>query len=69
MRSSFDDQHRHGKNVDSRSCGPVIAAQVDMSMAQAQLLIRKKGYMGLPVVNDGRLVGMLSRRDYKHRNE
>ena len=44
---------------------PVITVEADTSMKAAGKVLREKGCTGLPVVKDGRLVGILSRRDFK----
>jgi nanoRNase/pAp phosphatase (c-di-AMP/oligoRNAs hydrolase) len=44
---------------------PVFTVAADTSMAAAGKLLREKGCTGLPVVKDDRLVGILSRRDFK----
>jgi len=44
---------------------PVVTVDVDTSMADAGLVLRKNGCTGLPVIQDGRLAGILSRRDFK----
>ncbi len=49
---------------------PVFTVDTGITMAEAGRLLREKGCTGLPVESDGRLVGILSRRDFKRlRNE
>ena len=43
---------------------PVFSVASDTSMAEARLLMREKDCTGLPVIDDGRLVGVISRRDF-----
>jgi nanoRNase/pAp phosphatase (c-di-AMP/oligoRNAs hydrolase) len=43
---------------------PVFSVASDTSMAEARLLMRQKDCTGLPVIDEGRLVGVLSRRDF-----
>ncbi len=44
---------------------PVFSVTSDMSMGSAADFLEEKGCMGLPVVDDERLVGVISRRDFK----
>ena len=44
---------------------PVYSVTTDTSMEAVAGILRHRGYTGLPVVNDGGLVGVISRRDFK----
>lgn len=44
---------------------PVQSVRPDVSMEEAAKVMRTKGCTGLPVEADGRLVGMISRRDFQ----
>jgi nanoRNase/pAp phosphatase (c-di-AMP/oligoRNAs hydrolase)/CBS domain-containing protein len=44
---------------------PVVSVAPVTSMEEAALILRNKGVTGLPVVSEGRVVGMLSRRDFR----
>jgi len=44
---------------------PVLSVAPDLPMAEVALMLRKNGCTGLPVLDDGRLVGVLSRRDFR----
>jgi tRNA nucleotidyltransferase (CCA-adding enzyme) len=44
---------------------PVFQVQVDTSMAEVAKILRDKGCTGLPVVENDRLVGIISRRDFR----
>jgi len=44
---------------------PVDTLPSDISMKQAEIILRKNGYTGMPVVNSGKLVGIISIRDFK----
>ena len=44
---------------------PVFTLSSDNTMQKAANMLREKGYTGIPVVDDGKLVGILSRRDFK----
>ena len=57
---------RHGAVLvkDVMSC-PVFSIRSDKSMKEAALLLREKGCTGVPVFDNGKLVGIISRRDFK----
>ena len=44
---------------------PVYSVTTDTSMEAVAGILRHRGFTGLPVVNDGGLVGVISRRDFK----
>jgi tRNA nucleotidyltransferase (CCA-adding enzyme) len=44
---------------------PVFSVPSDTSMANVAMMLRQRGCTGLPVVDDERLVGIISRRDFK----
>jgi CBS domain-containing protein len=44
---------------------PVFSVPLDTSMAEVAKILRHRGCTGLPVVDDGLLVGIISRRDFK----
>ncbi|UCD90436.1 MAG: CBS domain-containing protein [Desulfobacterales bacterium] len=44
---------------------PVFAISSDTSMKEAALLLREKGCTGVPIVDNGKLVGIISRRDFR----
>ncbi|MCJ7539734.1 MAG: CBS domain-containing protein [Desulfobacterales bacterium] len=44
---------------------PVYTVPPDTSMKKVASMLREKGCTGFPVVDDGKLVGMISRRDFK----
>jgi nanoRNase/pAp phosphatase (c-di-AMP/oligoRNAs hydrolase)/CBS domain-containing protein len=43
---------------------PVVTVSADAPMKEAAEILRKKGFTGIPVVQDGEPVGVLSRRDF-----
>lgn len=47
---------------------PVHTVRPDMPMEEVARLMRRKGCTGLPVAEDGNLVGMISRRDFQKLN-
>ena len=44
---------------------PVSTVSPDTSMKKVALLLREKGCTGFPVTDDGKLVGIISRRDFR----
>lgn len=44
---------------------PVQTVSSDMTMEEVAGLLREKGYSGLPVVENGAMVGVISRRDFR----
>ncbi len=46
---------------------PVVSVSPDMPMAEVAEVLRKKGCTGLPVIDGKKLVGVISRRDFKNR--
>jgi CBS domain-containing protein len=44
---------------------PVVSVQSTTPMSEVARLLREKGCTGLPVIDDGKLRGVISRRDFK----
>lgn len=44
---------------------PVMSVTSDTKMKEVAMMLREKGCTGLPVIDDGKLVGMISRRDFR----
>lgn len=44
---------------------PVLSVTSDMTMSHVEDILKEKGCTGLPVVDDEKLVGVISRRDFK----
>jgi CBS domain-containing protein len=44
---------------------PIISVTSDTPMKKVALILRKKGFTGLPVVDDKKLVGIISRKDFQ----
>jgi nanoRNase/pAp phosphatase (c-di-AMP/oligoRNAs hydrolase) len=44
---------------------PVFSMSSDTNMKEAALLLREKGCTGVPIVDSGNLVGIISRRDFR----
>lgn len=58
------NQHSSVKLGDIMSF-PVVTVNPSTSMEELRNLLREKGCTGVPVVDEGRLVGVISRRDFK----
>jgi nanoRNase/pAp phosphatase (c-di-AMP/oligoRNAs hydrolase) len=43
---------------------PVVTLSPDTRMKEVYTILREKGHMGIPVLDDGGLVGIISRRDF-----
>jgi tRNA nucleotidyltransferase (CCA-adding enzyme) len=44
---------------------PVVTVSPDIRMTQVQAILGGKGHTGLPVLDEGRLVGIISKRDFR----
>jgi CBS domain-containing protein len=44
---------------------PVFSVSSDTRMKEVAIMLREKGCTGVPVLDEGRLVGILSRRDFR----
>ncbi len=44
---------------------PVLTVPPDLSMKEVALILREKGCTGIPVADEGELVGVISRRDFR----
>lgn len=44
---------------------PVFSIPSNTGMKEAALILREKGCTGIPVIDDGKLVGIISRRDFR----
>jgi len=49
---------------DLMTC-PVFSVTSDTPMETVAFMLREKGCTGVPVINDGRIVGIISRRDFR----
>jgi tRNA nucleotidyltransferase (CCA-adding enzyme) len=64
IRVLIGESHRTSVKIKDLMSFPVLILPSDTTMNQAGKTLRKKGYKGAPVVDDEKLVGMLSRRDF-----
>ena len=44
---------------------PVVTVSPDIKMTQVQDILSEKGQKGLPVLDEDRLVGIISKRDFR----
>jgi CBS domain-containing protein len=61
----IDGNQQTSVRVSDLMSFPVITVDARTTMAEAGKLLRAKGCTGLPVIDEERLVGVLSRRDFK----
>jgi len=57
--------HQASMKIRDLMSFPVLSLNSEMTMSQAGKVLREKGYKGSPVVTGGKLVGILSRRDFQ----
>jgi CBS domain-containing protein len=65
LRELIQGNQRSSVQVSDLMSFPVFHIPPDLSMKEAALILREKGCTGIPVVEDGRLVGIISRRDFR----
>ncbi|MDX2440929.1 MAG: CBS domain-containing protein, partial [Desulfobacterales bacterium] len=65
IRAMIGESHRASMQIRDLMSFPVLSLNSEMTMSQAGKVLREKGYKGSPVVTDGKLVGILSRRDFQ----
>ena len=63
VRLINDDQQAAAQISDLMSY-PVVTVSPETRMKEVYTVLREKGHMGIPVMDDGRLVGIISRRDF-----
>jgi len=61
----IDGHQRSSVQLSDLMSYPVHTVSSDMTMEEVALLLRQKGFSGLPVVEEGRIVGVISRRDFR----
>jgi CBS domain-containing protein len=65
IREMIGDRHQSSVQIRDLMSSPVWTLSSEMAMGQAGQLLRGRGYKGAPVVDNDRLVGILSRRDFR----
>jgi nanoRNase/pAp phosphatase (c-di-AMP/oligoRNAs hydrolase) len=65
IQELMEGDQRTAAQISDLMSFPVITASVDTPMNEVARILRQRGCTGLPVVNNGKLVGMISRRDFR----
>jgi len=65
IRVMIGESRQTSGKIGDRMSHPVLTLHPGITMEQAGKILRKKGCKGAPVVDDGNLIGMLSRRDFR----
>lgn len=65
IRTQIQGNHRASAQVSDLMSFPVVTISPDTHMKTVASILRKKGCTGVPVVKDGRIFGIISRRDFK----
>jgi tRNA nucleotidyltransferase (CCA-adding enzyme) len=65
IRVMIGESHQTGVQIKDLMSFPVLTLEADTLMIQAAKLLREKGHKGAPVIDDGKLIGILSRRDFQ----
>ncbi|MDY6790066.1 MAG: CBS domain-containing protein [Thermodesulfobacteriota bacterium] len=65
IRAMIGEDHQASMKIRDLMSFPVLSLNPEMTMSQAGKVLREKGYKGSPVVTGGKLVGILSRRDFQ----
>lgn len=61
----IDGHQRSSVQLSDLMSYPVHTVSSDMTMEEVAQLLRQRGFSGLPVVEEGRIVGVISRRDFR----
>ncbi len=64
IRVLIGETHQSSTQIQDLMSYPVLTLPPDMTMHRAGSLLRKRGYHGAPVAENGKLVGILSVRDF-----
>ncbi len=64
IRSLIEGNQQASVQIHDLMSFPVFSVAPETTMGEVAQVLRKKGCTGLPVVAEGRLVGMISRRDF-----
>jgi nanoRNase/pAp phosphatase (c-di-AMP/oligoRNAs hydrolase) len=65
LRVLVGESYQASTQIQALMSFPVFTLPPEMTMANAYKKLRGKGYKGAPVTDDGKLVGILSTRDFK----
>lgn len=65
LRTLIQGNQQASVQISDLMSFPVISIPPNTPMKKVASMLREKGCTGFPVVEDGRLVGMISRRDFK----
>ena len=69
IRVMIGEGHQTPVQIQDLMSFPVMTLHPETTMSQAGKVLREKGYKGSPVVTNGKLVGILSRRDFQKINK
>lgn len=65
IKESIQGRQQTAVKISDLMSFPVLSVSPGTSMREVALVLREKGCTGLPVVDEGRLVGIISRRDFQ----
>ncbi len=65
IRNLIEGDQRTSVQISDLMSFPVVAVSSDTKIKDVGSILKEKGCTGLPVVDDGRLVGIISRRDFR----
>ncbi|MEW6672685.1 MAG: CBS domain-containing protein [Thermodesulfobacteriota bacterium] len=65
IRESIQGHQQAGIKISDLMSFPVQSVSPETRMREVAYILREKGCTGLPVVDEGRLVGIISRRDFR----
>jgi len=65
IRASLKGNHQTSAQIHDLMSFPVFTVSPDTSMEKVALILRKKGCTGIPVIKDEKLIGIVSRKDFK----
>lgn len=64
IRVLIGETHQSCTRIQDLMSSPVLTIPADMTMQQAKILLRERGCHGAPVIENAKLVGMVSLRDF-----
>ena len=65
IREMIGDHHQSSVQIRDLMSSPVWTLAPEVAMGKAGQMLRERGYKGAPVVDDDKLVGILSKRDFQ----